>query len=71
MGIRLSHSFKKKGRGGEDGGRKEEGGGGQVGGGEGGEGERTIEIWWCLFSVERILRFWRKKEKREEEGRKD
>ena len=44
MGIRLSRSFKKTGRGGDDGGRTEEGGGrgvagrGEVGGGGGGGG---------------------------------
>ena len=44
MGIRLSRSFKKTGRGGDDGGRTEEGGGrgvagrGEVGGVGGGRG---------------------------------
>ena len=55
MGIRLSRSFKKTGRGAEDGGRTEEGGGrgiaergevGRVGGGggvEGRENNRNLE----------------------------
>ena len=36
----------------------------------GGEGQRTIEIWWCWFCWENIKILAGKKKKREEEGRK-
>ena len=58
MGIRLSRSFKKTGRGGDDGGQTEEGGGrgvagrgevGGVGGVGGGGGGENNKIWWCWF----------------------
>ena len=70
MGIRLSRSFKKTGRGGDDGGRTEEGGGrgvagrGEVGGVGGveeeeeGRGGRAIEIWWVYLCSGSFSSLW-------------